>query len=330
MTNISIHAPHAGCDARKHQETICIYNFNPRTPCGVRHNLPRQRYCNLLISIHAPHAGCDILKLPLRLVRKISIHAPHAGCDKTPSIMHFGKYLFQSTHPMRGATERSERKAHKMLISIHAPHAGCDQLHNCRSCCCTQFQSTHPMRGATNIPISCICIISYFNPRTPCGVRRRTNWQHYRMTDFNPRTPCGVRLLGSPRTSTSRTNFNPRTPCGVRPNVSQDLIVTLAISIHAPHAGCDLHRRPGTPALSAISIHAPHAGCDTGRRTPPKIQSISIHAPHAGCDTICFSCYCNQEDFNPRTPCGVRLYITLSASLICYFNPRTPCGVRPY
>ena len=172
MTNISIHAPHAGCDARKHQETICIYNFNPRTPCGVRHNLPRQRYCNLLISIHAPHAGCDILKLPLRLVRKISIHAPHAGCDKTPSIMHFGKYLFQSTHPMRGATERSERKAHKMLISIHAPHAGCDQLHKCRSCCWTQCQSTHPMRGATLHVVPRAVRPAYFNPRTPCGVRQ--------------------------------------------------------------------------------------------------------------------------------------------------------------
>jgi len=35
----------------------------------------------------------------------------------------------------------------------------------------------------------------------------------------------------------------------------------LPISIHAPHAGCDLIAEMGYNAI-AISIHAPHAGCD--------------------------------------------------------------------
>ena len=80
----------------------------------------------------------------------ISIHAPHAGCDDTfPPTGTTLVVLFQSTHPMRGATELDDNGAVKipfqsthpmrgatlnlsttafgtLAISIHAPHAGCD------------------------------------------------------------------------------------------------------------------------------------------------------------------------------------------------------------
>ena len=78
------------------------------------------------ISIHAPLAGCDhSIRLP-RLRQAISIYAPLAGCDcarhplwepkhyfnpRTPcgvrpqQILHVSaNLLFQSTHPLRGAT----------------------------------------------------------------------------------------------------------------------------------------------------------------------------------------------------------------------------------
>ena len=35
------------------------------------------------------------------------------------------------------------------------------------------------------------------------------------------------------------------------------------------------------------------------------------------------------EDFNPRTPCGVRRNPKGNSTAGIYFNPRTPCGVRP-
>ncbi len=56
---------------------------------------------------------------------------------------------------------------------------------------------------------------------------------------------------------------------------------------------------------------------------------ISIHAPHAGCDKdkrCALNAFC---DFNPRTPCGVRLPSMTVGAVKSYFNPRTPCGVRP-
>ena len=36
------------------------------------------------------------------------------------------KLIFQSTHPMRGATDDEEDEDEEEEISIHAPHAGCD------------------------------------------------------------------------------------------------------------------------------------------------------------------------------------------------------------
>ena len=36
-------------------------------------------------------------------------------------------------------------------------------------------------------------------------------------------------------------------------------------------------------------------------------QEISIHAPHAGCDVMFEIMPEGIDDFNPRTPCGVRL-----------------------
>ena len=61
--------------------------------------------------------------------------------------------LFQSTHPVRGATT--------VVGFVRSPP--------CR------FQSTHPVRGATRRIIPCAAFYTCnFNPRTPCGVRRQT------------------------------------------------------------------------------------------------------------------------------------------------------------
>ena len=58
------------------------------------------------------------------------------------------------------------------------------------------------------------------------------------------------------------------------------------------------------------------------------VHDISIHAPLAGCDTTGTPAVQVTEDFNPRTPCGVRLGRRDGAGDAGHFNPRTPCGVR--
>ena len=81
----------------------------------------------------------------------ISIHAPRAGRDSN----HFENLehtvgSFQSTRPVRGATA-------DYLLEL-SPE---------------KFQSTRPVRGATRRPCGRGRRSRYFNPRAPCGARRR-------------------------------------------------------------------------------------------------------------------------------------------------------------
>ena len=213
---ISIHAPRAGCDEHYAQKPACAANFNPRTPCGVRHRR-REEACRYgRISIHAPRAGCDLSqpsscqpnsdfnpRTPCGVRRRkpgrvgdangISIHAPRAGCD-----------FYRRC------------KATGRKISIHAPRAGCDVV----GCVIAErlliFQSTHPVRGATEVGTWQSKTIRHFNPRTPCGVRQ---------TRF---AKPAIRLVFQ---STHPVRGATRGQIQIRGN--------RMISIHAPRAGCD-------------------------------------------------------------------------------------------
>ena len=73
---------------------------------------------------------------------------------------------FQSTHPVRGATDAIRHVRAIDLISIHAPREGCDIDERYLELTLFEFQSTHPVRGATR-PRCATSGRWYFNPRTP-------------------------------------------------------------------------------------------------------------------------------------------------------------------
>ena len=106
-----------------------LQHFNPRTPCGVRPCQVHLPLCPQHISIHAPLTGCDV------------------GCRSPP----YQSFLFQSTHPSRGATWRTGTPLPGIL----------------------DFNPRTP-RGVRR-PWLWSWPITWpnFNPRTPCGVRRR-------------------------------------------------------------------------------------------------------------------------------------------------------------
>ena len=189
------------------------------------------------------------------------------------------------------------------------------------------FQFTHPVRGATiyvkrnpykaDVSIHApragcdpyqahhIPLHRGFNSRTPCGVRHATNANNQATACFNSRIPCGVRLTSV--TSTTR-HFN--------------------VSIHAPHAGCDVR---GAKACDAclVSIHAPRAGCDRGVRTAHRDHQVSIHAPRAGCDAVIRTQVEQLRKFQFTHPVrGATSSTTRSHTGQRSFNSRTPCGVR--
>ena len=146
---ISIHAPLAGCDEPLTQGGAWLIDFNPRTPCGVRPRISsgRSRPKNF-----NPRTPCGVRRLHSYSQggdRKFQSTHPLRGATITSSGSAFLTPLrFQSTHPLRGATSRGRFGGAKPI-----------------------FQSTHPLRGATRSRHSFTTFKTYFNPRTPCGVR---------------------------------------------------------------------------------------------------------------------------------------------------------------
>ena len=101
------------------------------------------------ISIHAPRVGCDINDIS-KTTSNTNFN-PRTPCGVRPwtdSLPVSGQQIFQSTHPVWGATiNRSTRRIRQ------------------------RFQSTHPVWGATAMCIYSLIPSIDFNPRTPCGVR---------------------------------------------------------------------------------------------------------------------------------------------------------------
>ena len=141
-------------------------------------------------------------------------------------------------------------------------------------------------------------------------------------------------------------HFNPRTPCGVRQASALPRAGKTYISIHAPLAGCDQHtscfRRvfpnfnPRTPcgvrryAHVRLFLHEkfqsthPLRGATIADIATLVLMKISIHAPLAGCDSGCSSASCFIRNFNPRTPCGVRLVGTGGYKVVDSFQSTHP------
>ena len=168
-----------------------------------------------VISIHVPLAGHDdggnyLVSDPAL----ISIHMPLAGHDKYAMAGAANDFAFQSTCPLRGTTGRIT-----MLVDDNV------------------FQSTCPLRGTTFArPVD--LTVQNFNPRAPCGARRRRKQrgqtdqrisiheplaghdccgcgQGIGQPNFNPRAPCGARQTLCDECA-RHLNFNPRAPCGAR------------------------------------------------------------------------------------------------------------------
>ena len=147
--------------------------------------------------------------------------------------------LFQSTHPLRGATA-SMRSTSISPINFN-PRTPCGvRLMNERvNITLEGFQSTHPLRGATDSKRLFLrgYEISIHAPLAGCDVRgRRDRRGLFHISIHAPLAGCD-----SPHGAFQNkvVNFNPRTPCGVRQRQELRSVEATEISIHAPLAGCD-------------------------------------------------------------------------------------------
>ena len=127
--------------------------------------------------------------------------------------------VFQSTHPLRGATQGWNWTLQDIK----------------------EFQSTHPLRGAT-CRMPCYFaerMISIHAPLAGCDPSKI--FAAVSVSKFNPRTPCGVR---PPHPAFSPTTKKFQSTHPLRGATAWHSIEMLQefISIHAPLAGCDFHK----------------------------------------------------------------------------------------
>ena len=81
---------------------------------------------NLFISIHAAREGGDLRVVADKPKGLISIHAAREGGDHTPTFKRLIIFKFQSTPPVKAATNSILLKLHVAGISIHAAREGGD------------------------------------------------------------------------------------------------------------------------------------------------------------------------------------------------------------
>ena len=149
------------------------------------------------ISIHVPLAGNVHIHGFLSVaVPRISIHVPLAGnvqnhiselrcclhfyprspCGERPpaDLPEHDNFIFLSTFPLRGTSQRPDGQGTPIEISIHVPLAG------------NVLAIVTRAERMTN-----------FYPRSPCGERRLVNCHGVPgIKDFYPRSPCGERRTG--------------------------------------------------------------------------------------------------------------------------------------
>ena len=123
---ISIHAPRVGCDCHSSPGFPGPDDFNPRTPCGVRHLRTQIVILNAKISIHAPRVGCDGGIADRKTAGAISIHAPRVGCDLELGRYGVRPFDFNPRTPCGVRRVLPGLGQPAIHISIHAPRVGCD------------------------------------------------------------------------------------------------------------------------------------------------------------------------------------------------------------
>ena len=145
LLGISIHAPRAGRDADHHRLLHRVCNFNPRAPCGARHDVMCRDSLYTAFQSTRPVRGATICLNRGFYADFISIHAPRAGRDQYSTLRKPLFSSFQSTRPVRGATVWLLPLLHAAPISIHAPRAGRDVL--CQACSGSRQISIHAPRA---------------------------------------------------------------------------------------------------------------------------------------------------------------------------------------
>ena len=215
-SNVSIHAPRAGCDDfyRVYHSIGHKFQFTHPVRGATEAGLDVVGVGG--VSIHAPRAGCDRIILRVNVtITRFNSRTP-CGVRLSYNITRSLCIMFQFTHPVRGATPKLSK----------APRQS------------TSFQFTHPVRGATSLLQSrrSHIQVSIHAPRAGCNISPSP--VRSQAEGFNSRTPCGVRLKAY-GTQRFKAMFQFTHPVRGATISSCTILPYCVVSIHAPRAGCD-------------------------------------------------------------------------------------------
>ena len=222
------------------EEELSLTGFNSRTPGGVRlySTMPSMPFS--VFQFTHPGRGATISFARLARCLGVSIHAPREGCDEVE--IQF----------------RKDVKA----VSIHAPREGCDTLEGGQLIVEVTFQFTHPGRGATSAQRASRSTASYFNSRTPGGVRPFSEVELVNMLEFQFTHP-GRGATASLSNSRSFRTFQFTHPGRGATHSDMSEMNISGFQFTHPGRGATLSRALH-PQGCPVSIHAPREGCDFG------------------------------------------------------------------
>ena len=257
--------PVRGATATASQTISASWSFNPRAPCGARLRANSKNRC----------LGCRF--------------NPRAPCGARLSAKGISRrrLAFQSTRPVRGATDASQIDRLTVSVSIHAPRAGRDLLAENLSRDALGVSIHAPRAGRDESRIDEATGGSGFNPRAPCGARRKLAIRPGSCWMFQSTRPVRGATQRCCKTCIDRSCFNPRAPCGARRSC-------LAAPYFMPMFQSTRPVRGATRAYSASiapnTCFNPRAPCGARHRAfsvLPGNHEVSIHAPRAGRDLTC-------------------------------------------
>ena len=164
-----------------------------------------------------------------------------------------------------------------------------------------RFQSALPLRGATTAADAGVYVLLISTRAPLAGSDAPYSAPAHRRLHFNPRSPGGERRPEPVSPSIRTGHLYQRSPCGERRPGRQGNAKPYPISIRAPLAGSD-SALSFSSSLPWISIRAPLAGSDRGRATARRCTG----------------------DFNPRSPCGERLFACANPPKTRFISIRAP------
>ena len=149
---------------------------------------------------------------------------------------------------------------------------------------------------------------SYFNPRSPCGERRRPRQPRDRPRDISIHAPRAGSDTERGDNGFGSTDFNPRSPCGERLTLCASTDRPFLFQSTLPVRGATSGKRGFPIPFTQFQSTLPVRGATSAFCVDSRGCKISIHAPRAGSDYIgAESVHCIGH-FNPRSPCGERRF----------------------